>query len=357
MGTNIEWSNKFEGYKGETLNPFVGCKEDNTECEFCYAKGMAYRLAHMPHRKDYARLVRKTAGGKIQWTGEVNFYEERLYQAFRWQKPRFIFFDSMSDIFYEKNTFEQIDKIMATIAVTPWHIYQVFTKRPDIAYKYFNRYGRKNVEGSPKTLIERIRIQAKKMFDIDLPRGMEFPLPNMWLIVSAGRQETFNEKVPWLLKTPAAVRGVSCEPMLGPVNMDYIASIPGEKWGINPISGNMFKRRGKDDWDYISSKGAKLDWVIVGGESGSKARPMQKWWARRIKDLCEEYGTAFFFKQWGHWGYKDQMPDTSIVPEDKWINGGQKEGESCNADWMYPVGKAHSGKQLDGVTYNQYPRK
>jgi protein gp37 len=150
-----------------------------------------------------------------------------------------------------------------------------------------------------------------------------FPLSNVWLGVSAERQQEADERIPLLLQTPAAIRFVSCEPLLGPINLfDFIGP-----WGPTPQS---------------LQAPPQLDWIIVGGESGPGARPMHPDWARSLRDQCEAAGVKFFFKQWGVWGrVGDQRPSPNHLPQD--------------ADICTRVGKKLAGRLLDGREHNEFP--
>jgi protein gp37 len=156
-----------------------------------------------------------------------------------------------------------------------------------------------------------------------------WPLPNVWLGVSVENQQWADIRVRALLGTPAAVRFLSCEPLLGPVDLAK---------AIEPnfaVSG----------WKDLSG----LDWVIVGGESGRGARPMHPDWARSLRDQCTAAGVAFHFKQWGEWVTEDQSPEDIVLPATSWNHLG--DGEPS----IWKVGKGAAGRELDGRTWDEFP--
>ena len=233
--TKIEWTDA-------TWNPVTGCTKVSEGCDHCYAETIAHRFA----------------GTAAYPNGfDVTLRPERLDQPLRWQRPRRIFVNSMSDLFHKDVPDEYIARVFAVMALAPHHTFQVLTKRP----------------GRMRSLLNS---QAfRQALDEELwgygVAETAWPLPNVWLGTSVENQKWADVRIPQLLATPAAVRFLSCEPLLGPV--DLFA------WNID--------------------RGARVDWVIVGGESGPHARPMHPDWARHLRDDCLTAGIAFHFKQWG----------------------------------------------------------
>jgi protein gp37 len=219
----IEWTDA-------TWNPVAGCTVLTAGCTNCYAMRMAARLSAMGVPK-YQDLTRKS-GGRYVWTGAVTLDEAALAAPTTWRKPRLIFVNSMSDLFQEAVPIDFIARVWAAMAATPRHTYQILTKRPD-----------RMAEIAPS-----------------LPL-----LPNVWLGTSVENAAVLS-RLDHLRRTPAAVRFVSFEPLIGSV-------------------------AGADMTD--------IQWAIVGGESGPRARPMLETWVDEIHDACEDAGAAFFFKQWG----------------------------------------------------------
>jgi protein gp37 len=245
--TSIEWTDA-------TWNPVAGCTIVTAGCTNCYAMRMAARLDAMGVEK-YHGLTRKT-GGRAKWTGKIRLDRKSLTMPDAWTRPRRVFVNSMSDLFHPDVPADFIRDVWATMARTPRHTYQILTKRPDL--------------------------MAAVITSAHLPT-----LSNVWLGTSVEDGRVL-ERIDKLRATPAAVRFISFEPLIGSVTK------------------------------------AKLDgihWAIVGGESGPKARPMNPHWVDEIESMCRRSGTAFFFKQWGgankkasgrvlHGRTYDEMPST-----------------------------------------------
>jgi protein gp37 len=238
-----------------------------------------------PHYAGTTKIV----NGKPVWTGKIGIASDEVLTApLRRKKPTTWFVNSMSDLFHENVPDEAIDKVFAVMALTPQHTYQVLTKRSARMRDYINsccaKLGR---QSELRILIDRFEQRPTENVQGRLrvsgtPESGWKPLPNVWLGVSTERQQEADERIPDLLATPAAVRFISAEPLLGPIDLRHIA--PSDTGYINALS---------------SSTGPNLDQVIVGGENGE--RPMHPDWARSLRDQCAAAGTAFFFKQWGSW--------------------------------------------------------
>ena len=243
-------------YCDETWNVTAGCTKCAPGCENCWAEKWAYRLAAMG--QPYYDLVQEEGC----WNGNIELIKEKLNQPLHWRKPRRIFVCSMSDLFHPKVPFEFIDKVFITMALCPQHTFLIFTKRIKRMAEYFD--GKKRATGS--IIMTESGLRGRKYS----PES-QWPLPNVQLILSLSTQAEADKKIPILQQIPAAVRGLSLEPLL-----EYI-KIP--------------ERYLKD-----------LRWIIVGGESDKGARPMHPDWARSIRDQCFAAGVPFYFKQWGKWG-------------------------------------------------------
>ena len=272
--TTIEWTDA-------TWNPVVGCTKVSAGCANCYAETMSARLAGMaeadelagrdPGRKgDYRLVVTDGPGAKRRFSGRVQLRPEALDDPFRWRKPRRVFVNSMGDLFHGAVPFDFIDRVFAAMALTPQHTYQILTKRPERMAEYFDEPHRH----------EAITYASNSAFDGGHPGGIpSLPLPNVWLGTSVEDQRAADSRIRRLLDCPAAVRFLSCEPLIGPVDLgDYLC----RTW----IRGGL-------------TIGTYLDWVIAGGESGPGARPMDAAWVRQLRDDCVSAGVPFFFKQWG----------------------------------------------------------
>lgn len=237
--TTIEWTRSPDGTKGKSWNPISGCTPTSPGCLNCYAARMAKRLAG---RHGYPAAPHEF---------DVTLHPDKLDQPLRWKKPRMIFVCSMSDFFHHAIPLDFQNKVFSIIRRCPQHTFQILTKRAD------------------------------QMAMMEHACGLPV-LPNLWLGVSVEDADHL-WRVEKLLQTPAAVRFVSLEPLLGPIDMtDYLHGMP-EQYGY-------------DRWQQTHPP---LDWVIVGGESGPGARPMYPEWARSIRDQCKEAGTPFFMKQLG----------------------------------------------------------
>jgi protein gp37 len=299
-GTGIEWTDA-------TWNPVRGCSRVSEGCRNCYAERFASR--GLP---GYEGL---TKGGK--WTGDVRLVPEALDRPLKWKAPRRIFVNSMSDLFHESLAFEDILRIFEVMEKAKQHTFQVLTKRPKRAFEFCRHYGLLVVGPNGET-----------------QSGSRFP-DNVWMGASTENQATANERIPWLIMLPAPVIFVSCEPLLGDLNLRRIPLRPPPESENDPIieldalTGHV---NGPDDvWP------AKISWVIAGGESGPGARPMHIAWARSLRDQCAAAEVPFFFKQWGEYA--------PILDAD---------GERYQM--KRPVGgKKSAGSLLDGVEHKAFP--
>jgi protein gp37 len=367
--SNIEWTDA-------TWNIITGCTLVSAGCDNCYAAKMAAtRLKNHPSRKG---LTRRNAAGVAKFTGEVRFNEKWLDQPLRWRKPRKIFVCAHGDLFHEDVPDDWIDQVFAVMALCPQHTFQVLTKRADRMREYMNGAFDRiaihmirlvNEEGTP-TLQETREAHGMPW---KKPRSADdwWPLSNVWLGISAEDQTRADERIPDLLDTPAAIRFVSCEPLLGPMDLAKVKCSYGNLGApgvVNALTGNVWlDPRGIG---LFERRGISLDWLIVGGESGQNARPMHPQWARGLRDQCKAAGTAFFFKQWGEWAdHSDVDPDECgasedrvILPTGHMVGGGNKQNgmvqldwkENCCA-WMCKVGKKTAGRLLDGREWNGVP--
>jgi protein gp37 len=306
--TKIEWTDA-------SWNPIRGCTRVSEGCRNCYAERQARRLAGkgMP----YEELVNLKTG---VWTGKVVFAKDKLEDPLRWKKPRRIFVNSMSDLFHESIPFCWIADIFTVMAQCPQHVFQVLTKRPEVMQKTMSLPIWFDVWNS---LAQKVSVPVKYNPSLGI-------LPNVWLGVSVENQQTADERIPLLLETPAAVRWISAEPLLGLVEIPYFLRTVSTAYACFP----------------------PLDWVVAGGESGPHARPMHPDWARALCDQCVAAGVPFFFKQWGHYRPYDAGPG---MFKECAIDIGSGVSD-CTRTWMVPVGKKSAGRLLDGREWNEYPR-
>lgn len=300
--SSIEWTDR-------TWNPLTGCAKVSAGCDHCYAKTMHERF-HGPGSFD-----------------TVTLHPERLSQPLRWRKPSMVFVNSMSDLFHQDVPDEYVVQVFVAMALAPQHTFQVLTKR-------HARMRSLLADCDFWPAVQRASRPLANDCGLDWleslpPARRAWPLPNVWLGVSVESQQWADIRIPALLDTPAAVRFLSCEPLLGPVNLDPWRN-PGET-----VGGPADRR---------------IDWVIVGGESGTGARPMHPDWARSLRDQCVAAGVPFLFKQWGAWS-----PDLSL----NWGEGNGRRlrylRQHLDGAVMDRVGKKAAGRELDGRIWDEYP--
>lgn len=300
--TSIEWVKNTDGSQGKTWNPIVGCSVVSPGCTNCYAMKMAARLERM-RQAQYTGLTRPTKAGPV-WTGEMRLVEKALTLPLRTRKPTTWFVNSMSDLFHEGVPDAWIDRVFAVMALAPHHTFQVLTKRSARMRAYMA-----GCENPPDDLPlskpwvtqwHRRDQVANAMGQFDprlsgqLGKVRQLPLPNVWLGVSAEDQRRADERVPDLLATPAAVRFVSAEPLLGPIDFRSI-DVDGDSY-VTPLTAHSAEELSQE-WGELSPAQPRLDWIIVGCESGAGARPMQEGWVLDIVEQCRPAGVACFVKQ------------------------------------------------------------
>ena len=259
----IEWTDA-------TWNPVTGCTKVSPGCDHCYAETFAERFRGVP-------------GHHFERGFDVTLRPERLDQPLRWRRPRRIFVNSMSDLFHDDVPDSFIATVFDVMRSAPQHTFQVLTKRHGRMRSLLRKWT--PITGTPPWVFTG-----------------PWPLPNVWLGVSVEDQHWADIRIPALLQTPAAIRWISAEPLLGPVTFRWAS------W--EPV-------RDRDHLDGLR----RLDWVVVGGESGRGARPMDPEWARSLRDQCQQAGVPFLFKQWGG------------------------------------TNKKATGRELDGRTWDEYPAR
>ncbi len=350
--TGIEWTDM-------TWNPVVGCTRVSAGCDHCYAIRQVHRMENNPNRKVQAAntgLTRNKAGREmLDWSGEVRCLPERLALPLKLKKPKRIFVNSLSDLFHEQVPDEFIDQVFAVMAEAQHSTFQILTKRPERMAVYF----------ADDSLVDRITeawIELAKDVAEEIDRStwqIMLPLKNVWLGVSVEDQKTADERIPFLLQTPAAVRFLSCEPLLEPINLSSLDGRGGYRYNclcLGPPFGHA------EIYTHIA-------WVIAGGESGPRARPIHPSWVRSIRDQCQAAGVPFFFKQWGEWLTEAGIgssgpPHVKIKPA--WI---REDGQVCEDILPHSpdapgrhfwikcarVGKKAAGRLLDGRAWNEMP--
>ena len=248
--SNIEWTDY-------SWNPVTGCDKVSQGCKNCYAGNLAQtRLKHLPMYKD-------------GFYGNVQMHPKKLTEPLHWRTPRTIFVNSMSDLFHPDVSYPFIAAIFDIMERCPQHRFIILTKRPKLALEWFRWYGK----------------QINKGYYMD-------PFKNVALMVRVEDQQTASERIPYLLSCPAAIRGISAEPLLGQIDEFYPE---------------------------------KLDWIICGGESGAHARPCYPSWVTKIHNLSICYEVPFFFKQWGSYKFNG-----------KTLGGGKKGGRMLGGlEWNF----------------------
>ena len=273
--------------------------------------------------------IQETTGKDLGYADgfAVTLHPERLEAPLNHKKPAKIFVNSMGDLFHESVPFEFIYKIWVVMINSSQHTFQVLTKRPDRMFEFISVY-------AP------VRAMTGETY------GTDFLPKNIWLGVTAENQELADKRIPILLDTPAAVRFVSIEPMIGAINLTKLEKdmSDGTRYGykMNGLTGVGYEYMPDSSHEW---KWAKLDWVIVGGETGANARPMHPDWVRSIQKQCETEKVPFFFKQWGE--YK-------TLPKDKNITGYRSHFWEDGSQAVQ-VGKKQAGHLLDGVEYREMP--
>jgi protein gp37 len=364
--TSIEWTRNDDGSAGRTWNVVTGCDKVSPGCDHCYAENIARRFA----------------GGPGFPNGfAVTVHPERLTAPLRWRKATNVFVNSMSDMFHKDISDDLLAQMFAVMAATPQHTYQILTKR----------HGRMRSLLANPAFVERFDAEFLDLTVNRFPHlAVEhwgWPLPNVHLGVSCEDQQWADVRIPALLATPAAVRFLSCEPLLGPIDLAgplvdgchrplltyWLTGRPG--YGPEEVGPTGVAMR-------PLTVGPRIDWVIVGGESGPGARPMHPDWARQLRDQCVTADVPFFFKQFGEWGLDSPLDkDGRIVPGPRGTGitvandgtvyqpgdlsypDGPRYGEAVRADHnranltaMYRLGKHASGRELDGRTWDEMPR-
>jgi len=232
---------------------------------------------------------------------DVWCHPERLAEPLAWRKPSKVFVNSMSDLFHDDVPDEFIARVFAVMARAKKHTFQVLTKRPERQRQLMSSPDFQQFVSEEEERLNWADPDAAEFDARDCFLG-PWPLPNVWLGVSVEDQPRADERIPLLLETPAAVRFISAEPLLGPLNLEAV-SIPApgaEFYGLRGVAQPLTEKDTEpDDWKYWTRKTAKLNWVIIGGESGPRARPCQGRWVRDIVRQCQSAGVPVFVKQLG----------------------------------------------------------
>ena len=351
--SKIEWTDA-------TWNPATGCTKVSEACTHCYIdRTPPFRMAH-----------RKFVAGHVP----IELHPDRIDKPLNWKKPRKIFVNSLSDLFHADIPDQYIVDVFATMYEAQWHTFQVLTKRPERMRSLLSNprfpwaVGCRAWDRLRKLSAEKAELVTRE--DIIGDVMQLWPLENVWIGVTAENQKRADERIPLLLQTPAATRFISAEPLLGPLSFRWAA------WQ------DLSRDHATDHLDGLR----RLDWVIVGGESGQHARPMHPQWARDIRDQCVDAGVPFFFKQWGEWGTHSTLNGLPhfrqftghiqwVHKAQTWVQGGvclDSLGRECSLgvhfarardEGTFPVtimdrvGKKAAGRLLDGREWNEFPEQ
>jgi len=273
--SKIEWTDK-------TWSVTTGCTWMSAGCDNCFAERMAKRLQTMGHKK-------------YEHGFDVVEHMGLLEQPFHWRKPCRVFVSSMGDLFHADISDEFVAAVFGTMAANPHLTFQILTKRPLSMIKWFNwlksrMYSESSLAmGCIKELEKIVGSSVIVASDFDIP--IPWPLPNVWLGVTGEDQREVDWRVPSLLKCPAVLHFISCEPMLGPIELQH------ERGWLEPFF----------ETDPMLNKTPRLNWVICGCESGPSRRYTRKEWVKSLRDQCVTAGTPFFLKQLGGVRPKDKI--------------------------------------------------
>lgn len=340
--TSIEWCD----YTSNPIRPEIiatgerkgwFCTKVSAGCANCYAERMNKRCdANGNGIGNGLRFTRENES-KVRFVLD----EKALRGILKSRAPAGsrVFVGDMTDLFHHLIPFDLIDQVFAAMALRPDLIFMLLTKRPERMLKYL-RNGRQYLLGKLAAAVPHRKPATGRllMYD-DGDCYVRLPLPNVQLGVSIEDQATADERIPLLLQTPAAVRFVSYEPALGPVELTQVQFPTGciEKVLECGVS-EWAKRCGIDKLNGI-------DGVIAGGESGPNARPARPDWFRQVRNDCDRAGVPFFFKQWGEWG--PAFLNTNAV----FRRGPRHDGE------VWRIGKKAAGRKLDGRTHDDLPEE
>lgn len=401
--SNIEWTDA-------TWSPTTGCDRTSDGCDHCYALTLAKRLKAMGSAKYQTDGDPKTSGPGFG----VAMHATALALPMTWRAPRKIFVNSMSDLFHAKITDEFIAQVFAVMAACPQHVFQVLTKRHARMRSLLNSPAFGEMVWRAFTDLDHPGKDwetAERLIGDRQPGTVMRPIPWVHLGVSVEDQHWADIRIPALLDTPAAVRWISAEPLLGPVDLSrwltYTCAYCGK---ASAWTDGMSRRLGDERDEFWCQKcGVEspleactppgIGWVVVGGESGAGARPMHPAWARTLRDQCAQADVPFLFKQWGDWGPAPFIvrvcdPSAGWQGTEEELAAAKAQSEAAGAthvhtghwylengervwsiheighkpwslervglpDGMEPIrrwGKKRAGRELDGREHNGYPR-
>ncbi|MDP2356853.1 MAG: phage Gp37/Gp68 family protein [Beijerinckiaceae bacterium] len=337
--SKIEWTH-------HTFNPWIGCTKVSPGCDHCYAETQNNHRQWNP-------------GGWMPGADRKRTSAAYWRQPFKWDREaaeagerRRVFCASLADVFDNQVPEEWRADLWTLIGKTPNLDWLLLTKRPQNIAKMLP--------------VTDSRAPGYRPWNGRWPDRW----PNVWLGTTVENQEEAARRIPHLLRVPAKVRFLSCEPLLGPVDLEtvctgnfFIDALRGIQYHDAPDGVPHYRALPPSDFPQVGDRAAHISWVICGGESGKAARPMHPSWARSLRDQCKAAGVAFHFKQWGEWAVHKLRPGQDLggdmradrvrhVCRDRENDGHFREGDSH----MERVGKARAGRTLHGVTHNEFPR-
>lgn len=331
-----------------TFNPWIGCTKVSPGCAHCYAETlMDTRYGRVKWGKGQARSRTSHANWKepLKW----NHHAPMLASGAR---PR-VFCASLSDWLDDEVPIEWLADMLDLVRRTPNLDWLLLSKRPQNWYR--------RISAAINHANEETAEWLEAWTDcLDMPERGDIPA-NVWIGTSVEDQQRADERIPELLKIPARVRFLSCEPLIGPVDLKkgLWKHIP-----LSEVPGSALDDGAYACREFLGPR-EEIHWVIVGGESGPGARPMHPEWARSLRDQCKAAGVAFHFKQWGEWAPGECVESTGRLQTASWFGDGweygtqtAKQSENTHADDapdLYRVGKHASGRMLDGCTHNAFP--
>ncbi|AXF86677.1 hypothetical protein DTO96_102432 [Ephemeroptericola cinctiostellae] len=328
--SNIEWCD-------HTFNPWIGCTKVSPACDNCYAASFGNRFGiEWGSGKPRKRTSESNWNQPLRWNRQAEL-KQNAWEKFKGRHPGLtdeqliergfikpvrprMFCASLADVFDNEVPSDWRADLFDLIGSTPHLDWLLLTKRIGNAQKMLNEY----FPSGWGNWVDRY--------------------PNIWLGATICNQEEADRDIPKLLKTPAAVRFLSIEPLLGQIDLNM--SLGGTRW-IGGQRGCNGKTNGEHHHDERCGRG--IDWVIVGGESGKDARPMHSEWVRSLRDQCAEAGVPFFFKQWGEWIQRHDLQASNSECVGKLWHTFDPDSSVCR------IGKKTAGRFLDGVEYSEYP--
>lgn len=308
--TGIEWTDA-------TWNPVTGCTPISAGCDHCYAKTLAERFQGTP-------------GHYYEQGFNVVLRPDKLRAPLAWTKPRMVFVNSMSDLFHEQVDTDYIAQVYAIMALATRHTFQLLTKRPARMRSLLNRNDFRDAV-------------------LAAAPGSQWPLPNLWAGVSVEDQDSARRRIHHLFETPAAVRWLSMEPLLGPVVLEKAACIGSPR-------GHGLTATEVHAGGCCAAALKRIDWVVVGGESGRGARVMEPDWVRQLRDECTDAEIPFFLKQWGAWAPNGWLGIGELSNPERQRLVGPPVDEYGHREIVALGSAKANGATLDGLVWREYPK-